>query len=155
MNRSDQNGASIEATLDDLYANELNVSLSWDHEHGFHATLGNPPLAKKSFPTSGQAVRWLKEQALRHFPRAKFRTEGPDTAGREAILDHLRASHIAGSISWTWDGGFHAELGAPNRAEKWAAASAPEALAWLREQAIQHYPDSEFAKRSVGFGSLS
>ena len=155
MNRSDQNGASVEATLDDLYANELNVALSWDHEHGFHATLGNPPLAKKSFPTSGQAVRWLKEQALRHFPRAKFRTEGPDTAGREAVLDHLRASHIAGSISWTWDGGFHAELGAPKRAEKWAAASTAEVLAWLREQAIQHYPDSEFANRSVGFGSPS
>jgi hypothetical protein len=57
MNRSDQNGASVEAALDDLYANELNVAPSWDHEHGFHATLGNPPLANKSFPTSGQAVR--------------------------------------------------------------------------------------------------
>ena len=36
-----------------------------------------------------------------------------------------------------------------------AAASTAEVLAWLREQAIQHYPDSEFANRSVGFGSLS
>jgi hypothetical protein len=70
MNRSDQNGASVAAALDDLYANELNVALSWDHEHGFHATLGNPPLANKSFPTSGQAVRWLTEQALRLWGRS-------------------------------------------------------------------------------------
>src|ERR1700730_19298501 len=100
MNRSDPNGASIEATLDDLYANELNVALAWDQEHGFHATLGNPPLAKKSFPTSGKAIRWLKEQALRHFPRAKFRTEGPDTAGREAILDPLPARPNPRPLSW-------------------------------------------------------
>ena len=73
MKRSNQNPTTIEATLDDLYANELNVELSWDHKRGFLAVLGNPPLAKKTFPTSGEAVSWLKEQALRHFTRAEFR----------------------------------------------------------------------------------
>ena len=49
MNRRNPNGTTIEATLDDLYANEINVALSWDHKRRFHAVLGNPPLAKKPF----------------------------------------------------------------------------------------------------------
>jgi disulfide oxidoreductase YuzD len=152
MNRPNPNATAIEVTLDDLYANELNVELSWDHKRGFRAVLGNPPLAKKTFPTSGEAVRWLKEQVLRHFPNAEFRTEGADTDGREAILDHLHASQIPGSISWTWDGGFYATLGEPKVAEKWAAASAGESIEWLRDQAILHYPGSEFAHQYAGFG---
>jgi hypothetical protein len=40
--RPDDNGRSIEAILDDLYANELNGVPSWDQERGFRATLGNP-----------------------------------------------------------------------------------------------------------------
>ena len=43
--RPDDNGPSIEAILDDLYANELNVALSWHRERGFRAVLGDPPLA--------------------------------------------------------------------------------------------------------------
>jgi hypothetical protein len=83
------NPTTIEATLDNLYANELNVELSWDHKRGFRAVLGNAPLTKKTFPTSDKAVSWLKEQALRHFTRAEFPTKGPGTAGRETILDHF------------------------------------------------------------------
>jgi disulfide oxidoreductase YuzD len=152
MKRPNPSGTAIEATLDDLYANELNVELSWDRKRGFHAVLGNPPLAKKTFPASGEAVGWLKEQALRHFPRAGFRTGSADAHDREAILDHLRASHIAGSISWVWDGGFYATIGEPKLAEKYSAASAGEALDWLRDQAILHYAGSEFAGQYVGFG---
>ena len=51
--KPDDNGRSIEAILDDLYANELNVALSWNHERELHATFGNPSLAESSFPTSG------------------------------------------------------------------------------------------------------
>src|ERR1700737_1914245 len=105
MNRPNPNGAIIEATLDELYANEINLALSWDHKRGFLAVLGNPPMAKKNLPDHWRG-RWLKEQALRHFPSAEFRTGSVDTDGREAILDHLCAGHIAGSISWTSDGGF-------------------------------------------------
>ena len=89
---------------------------------------------------------------MRHFPTAEFRTGSADTDGRAAILDHLWASHIAGSISWTWDGGFHATLGEPKPAEKLAAASAGAALDWPRDQAIFHYPGSEFAYQYAGFG---
>ena len=76
-----------------------------------------PAPHKKNFPTSDKAVSWLKEQALRHFTRAEFPTKGPGTAGRETILDQLCESHIAGSISWVWDGGFYATIGEPKRAK--------------------------------------
>ena len=81
--------------------------------------------------------------------------EIPDNTAHAPILDDLCASHIAGSISWIWDGGFYATLGEPKLAEKWSAARAGEALDWLRDQAIRHYPDSEFAARYLGFGSPS
>jgi hypothetical protein len=79
----DQNDASIEAILDDLYANELNVSISWNHRRGFHAVLGDPLLAEKSFPTGGEAVQSLKDQAIGHFPRAEF---GPSPAPRGSCV---------------------------------------------------------------------
>jgi disulfide oxidoreductase YuzD len=152
MKKPDDKGVGIEAILDDLYANEINVALSWHPERGFHATLGNPPLAEKIFPRSGAAVRWLKDQAQRHSPHAEFRMQAPDSADREPLLDDLCASSIAGSISWIWDGGFYATLGEPKLAEKWSAASAREVLDWLRDQAIFRYPGSAFAGRYAGFG---
>lgn len=155
MSTADRQSFDIEAVLDDLYANEFNVALSWNHERGFRAVFGDPPIAKATFPTGGEAVRWLKDQALAHFPRSEFgRQPKPDSADRELILDQLCASHIAGTLSWTWDGGFYATLGEPKIAEKWSANSAGEALAWFRDQAILHYPGSEFAARQTGFGPL-
>jgi hypothetical protein len=59
---------------------------------------------------------------------------------------------LRGSISWVWDGGFYATIGEPKLAEKYSAASAGEALDWLRDQAILHYPGSEFAGQYAGFG---
>ncbi len=46
MSTADCQSLDIEAILDDLYANEFNVALSWNHERGFQAALGNPPLAE-------------------------------------------------------------------------------------------------------------
>jgi hypothetical protein len=96
---------------------------------------------------------WLKEQALRHFPRAEFRAGSADADDREAILDHLCVSRIARSISWIWDGGVYATIGELKRAEKYFAASAGEAIDWLRDQAILHHPGSEFAHQYAGFGA--
>jgi hypothetical protein len=65
----------------------------------------------------------------------------------EAILDDLYASEINASISWIWDGGFYAVLGNPKQADGWAFPSIGKAVEWLREQAIVHYPGSEFARK--------
>jgi hypothetical protein len=66
--------------------------------------LSDLPLAEQTFPASGEAVRWLKHEALRHLPDAEFDAE---CAGRDQILDQLCASDITGSISWIWDGGLY------------------------------------------------
>jgi hypothetical protein len=47
----------------------------------------------------------------------------------------LREPHRR-SISWVWDGGFYATIGEPKRAKTYSAASAGEAIDWLRNQAI-------------------
>ena len=68
--------------------------------------------------------------------------------GVEEILDDLYASEINVSISLvTPGGGFYAELGNPLKAEIWGCANIREAVEWLRQQAMKHYPDSEFARR--------
>jgi hypothetical protein len=69
----------------------------------------------------------------------------------EAILNDLYASEINASISWIWDGGFHVTLGDPKLAEGWAFPTIGEAVAWLRDQASAHYPDSDFARKYGGF----
>ena len=57
----------IENILASLYAHEINVSLAWGGDYGFRATLGNPPLGKKS---SGRAVRLC---AVGNFPQITWR----------------------------------------------------------------------------------
>jgi hypothetical protein len=47
--------------------------------------------------------------------------------------------------------GFHVTLGNPQQAEGWAFPTIGEAIAWLRDQACAHYPDSEFARKYGGF----
>jgi hypothetical protein len=69
----------------------------------------------------------------------------------EAILNDLYASEVDASISWIWDVGFHVALGDPELAEGWAFKTIGEAVAWLREEACPHYPDSDFAQKYGGF----
>jgi hypothetical protein len=69
----------------------------------------------------------------------------------KAILNDLYTSEISASISWIWDGGFYVTLGNPNRAEGWALPDIGEAVAWLRDQALIHYPESDFARKYAGF----
>jgi hypothetical protein len=71
----------------------------------------------------------------------------------EEILADLYASEINASISWLWDGGIDVKLGDPlngyvaeERVGTFAAAAE-----WLRGQACTYYPDSEFARKYVGF----
>ena len=143
----------VENILARLYANEINVSLAWARPRGFSATLGNPPLAEEWFQKSGEAVRWLKEQAVRHFPGAEFARERNKVhEDFEAILEDLYASKIDGSIEWIWDGGFYVSVDARKRkAERWSLETVAEAVEWLKEEACRCYPDSKFARKYRGF----
>jgi len=120
----------IGAVLNDLYANEINVSIAWIRDRGFRATLGNPRLAEKWFHSSGEAVRWLRDQAPLHYPATEFTHPLDGVAARiDGILDDLYASKISGLISWIWGGGFYATLGAPKQPDDWAFPNSGEAVA--------------------------
>jgi hypothetical protein len=69
----------------------------------------------------------------------------------EAILDDLYASEINASISWVWDGGFHAVLGNPKIADASSLPTIRDAVLWLRDAACKHLPDSDFAQKYGGF----
>jgi hypothetical protein len=71
--------------------------------------------------------------------------------GLEQIISDLYASEIDGSIAWTGNGGIDVKLGFPLYGycvEK--VRTVAEATAWLRDQTITYYPDSEFARKYGG-----
>ena len=142
----------LQAVLNDLYTNEIDASITWIRDRGFCATLGTRRLAEKWFHSSGEAGRWLRRQARRHYPETEF-TYALDRVALSIslVLDDLYANQISGSISWIWDAGFYATLGAPRQAEDWAFPSSGEAIAWLTDQACMRYPDSDFARTYGGF----
>jgi hypothetical protein len=77
----------------------------------------------------------------------------PDRKGLdiEAILNDLYASEINASISWIWDGGFHATLENPKLVEQLALPTIRDAVLWLRDAVCEHFPDSDFARKYGGF----
>ena len=75
----------------------------------------------------------------------------PDGIDIEAILTCLYASKISASMTWVWDGGFYVTLGAPKLARGWSFPTVRDAVLWLRDQACQHFPDSNLAKKYGGF----
>jgi hypothetical protein len=62
------------------------------------------------------------------------------------ILVSLYASEINTSISWLWDGEIDVKLGDALNGYKARGKvnTFGEAAEWLRDQAVSHYPDSEF-----------
>jgi hypothetical protein len=78
----------------------------------------------------------------------------------EEILVSLYASAISVSISWIWDGDIDVKLGDPlngykaedttmsRRARRGdTVGTVTEVAEWLRDQAVRHYPSSEFARQ--------
>jgi hypothetical protein len=73
MTTPDREDLDIEAILNDLYASEINASISWVWDGGFYAVLGNPKIAEaSSLPTIRDAVLWLRDAACRHLPDSDF-----------------------------------------------------------------------------------
>jgi hypothetical protein len=73
MTISDRQDLDIEVILNDLYANEINASISWVWDGGFYAVLGNPKIAEaSSLQTIRDAVLWLRDAACQHFPDSDF-----------------------------------------------------------------------------------
>jgi hypothetical protein len=74
MSAPDPHAVNIETILSDLYASEINASISWVWDGGFYAVLGNPKLAerKMGLPTIRDAVLWLRDAACKHLPDSEF-----------------------------------------------------------------------------------
>jgi hypothetical protein len=76
-------------------------------------------------------------------------------SGRRAALQRLYDSEMNFEVSGFYDAGFDVRLGdalngflAHDKVGTW-----PEVEAWLRAQALAHYPDSEFAKNEAAGSS--
>jgi hypothetical protein len=65
-----------------------------------------------------------------------------------SFIGDLHDSEINGEISWFYDGVWGAKIG--DRLNGYTAEgtfnSFPQAMRWLRDKALELYPDSEFAK---------
>jgi hypothetical protein len=68
----DRKGRDVEAILNDLHASEINASISWVWDGGFHVTLGAPQIEECALPTVRDAVLWLRDKACEHFPDSDF-----------------------------------------------------------------------------------
>lgn len=62
--------------LDELYASEINISISWCWDGGIDASLidglGTPLLESGSCPNVVSAVTWLCREAVRIYPESEF-----------------------------------------------------------------------------------
>jgi len=72
MSTQDRN---IGAILDDLYASEINASISWLWDGGIDVKLGDPLSgyeAEGKASTFAEAAAWLRDQACTHYPDSEF-----------------------------------------------------------------------------------
>ena len=71
-----------------------------------------------------------------------------------ALLQALHDSEISGSIAWYYDGVFTWTLGSEADGVKASghASSLTEAVDHLVRASLEHYPNSEFARRSAAAG---
>jgi hypothetical protein len=66
---------NVEAILDDLYASEINVKISWLWDGGIDVMLGdelNGYKAEGKVSTFADAAVWLRDQACQHYPDSGF-----------------------------------------------------------------------------------
>jgi hypothetical protein len=72
---STQDRINVEAILDDLYASDINASISWVWDGGIAVELGDPLNgyeAEGKVSTVGEAALWLRDQACTHYPDSEF-----------------------------------------------------------------------------------
>ena len=77
-------------------------------------------------------------------------TEKPST--QRDILQELYESEINFEMSCFWDGGIDWKLGDEMNGfnAKGCADTVPEAIQELNDAALEHFPDSQFAKKARG-----
>jgi hypothetical protein len=66
---------NVEAILDDLYASEINIEISWLWDGGIDVNLGdelNGYAAKGNVRSMAEAAVWLRDQSCQHYPDSQF-----------------------------------------------------------------------------------
>jgi hypothetical protein len=66
---------SLEPILSDLYASEINASISWLWDGGIDVQLGdelNGYKAEGKVSTFAEATAWLRDEACKHYPDSGF-----------------------------------------------------------------------------------
>jgi hypothetical protein len=64
---------NVEAILNDLYASEINASISWIWDGGFYVTIGHRKHAENwALRSIGEAAEWLRDQAIVYYPDSEF-----------------------------------------------------------------------------------
>jgi hypothetical protein len=64
---------NVEAILNDLYASEINASISWIWDGGFYVTIGYREHAESwAFRSIGGAAEWLRDQACLDYADSEF-----------------------------------------------------------------------------------
>jgi hypothetical protein len=62
--------------LDALCESNINGSISWVRDSGFYASLDDPQQGEGcAFPTIGEAIAWLRDQACIRYPASEFTRE--------------------------------------------------------------------------------
>jgi hypothetical protein len=75
MSTTNRIGLDTEAILSDLYAGEINASISWVWDGGIDVKLGDSLhgyAAEGRVDTFTEAAAWLRDQACAHYPDSKF-----------------------------------------------------------------------------------
>ena len=73
MSTPDHDCLDAETILNDLCASEINASISWIGNGGFHFVLGDPPQAEGwAFSTIGAAAISLRDEACAYYPDSDF-----------------------------------------------------------------------------------
>src|SRR5262245_32705047 len=84
---------------------------------------------------------------LRATPRDGETATRPSKMIDAQILQDLHDEEINGSIEWMYDRAWSAQIGLANPVTSPCLSSLEDALAWLRNEAVRLYPDSDFAKK--------
>src|SRR5438874_9696752 len=91
MSAPDRKGLDIEAILSDLYASEINASISWIWDGGFQATLGAPPVEEYALPTirdasCGSGTRPASVSRIANSPGSTAASSEPTATGPKSFV---------------------------------------------------------------------
>jgi len=104
MSTPNLNGLDVEAILNDLHGSKVKASISLSCEDRIDVKLGDPLKgcdAEAKVNTLAEAVEWLRDKVLMHYPRSEFSRKYPafdrahvNTGVRWSEMDLVDLGHM-------------------------------------------------------------